>query len=352
MKNKKVFNKIFKTFYQKKILITGNTGFKGVWLSKILEQFTNKIYGISYDLVFSNDKLYKKIKNNIKIKTYQCDITKKKKLEILLKKIKPDFVFHFAAQSLVLRSYEDPNLNFATNVIGSINLIQSLNNIKSIKKIFLLTTDKVYHNDNKVKKFNENDPLGGDDPYSLSKVLADHIFQYHFKYIFLNKKIDSYIIRSGNVYGGGDFAKDRLISDFYCNKTINIRYPNSTRPFQHILDVIYCYLYITTLKNKKNFVCNVGPYKSYKVLNVIKYLKRINPNKKNINLTKGMKIIEKEKLSLSLKKINLHLNWIHKINIKKGLKLTQAINAKFNENGKIVNNLINSQISEYNKLLK
>jgi len=213
MHNDTYFELIKKKFNNKKILITGNTGFKGVWLTKVLQEYNAKLYGISCKKNFANDTLYKKIKKYLKIKTFNLDIADEKKFNKLIKKINPDYIFHFAAQSLVLKSWDLPLFNFDSNVKGSISLMKSIPFLKKLKGTLLITTDKVYLNNYKNKKFIEEDPLGGTDPYSSSKAISDLIFQYFMNYIY--KKNNNFsIIRSGNVYGGGDFAENRLISDY------------------------------------------------------------------------------------------------------------------------------------------
>jgi CDP-glucose 4,6-dehydratase len=349
MHNDTYFELIKKKFNNKKILITGNTGFKGVWLTKVLQEYSTKLYGISYKKNFANDTLYKKIKKYLKIKTFNLDISDEKKFNKLIKKINPDYIFHFAAQSLVLKSWDLPLFNFDSNVKGSISLMKSIPFLKKLKGTLLITTDKVYLNNYKNKKFIEEDPLGGNDPYSSSKVISDLIFQYFINYIY--KKNNNFsIIRSGNVYGGGDFAENRLISDYYkSKKKVIIRNPKSTRPYQFILDVIFFYLLIM-IKNQSNSIWNVGPKKSENSLSIIKKLNLINNFRKKIFIKKNsIKNLEKSFLSLSTKKIEKFLKYNFQIDIDKGLKLTDSINSSFNKKSKIINKIINQQIENYKK---
>lgn len=349
MHNDTYFELIKKKFNNKKILITGNTGFKGVWLTKVLQEYNAKLYGISCKKNFANDTLYKKIKNYLKIKTFNLDIADEKKFNKLIKKINPDYIFHFAAQSLVLKSWDLPLFNFDSNVKGSISLMKSIPFLKKLKGTLLITTDKVYLNNYKNKKFIEEDPLGGSDPYSSSKVISDLIFQYFMNYIY--KKNNNFsIIRSGNVYGGGDFAENRLISDYYkSKKKVIIRNPQSTRPYQFILDVIFFYLLIMT-KNQSNSIWNVGPKKSTNSLSIIKKLNLINNFRKKIFIRKNsIKNLEKSFLSLSTKKIEKFLKYNFQIDIDKGLKLTNSINSSFSKKSEIINKIINQQIENYKK---
>ena len=348
MYKQQYFELIKKKFNKKKILITGNTGFKGVWLTKVLQQSNTELYGISFNKNFKNDILYKKVKNNLKIRTYNCDISDDKKLLLLIRKINPDYIFHFAAQSLVLKSWKFPLFNFKSNVEGSINLMKSILSLKKLKRTLLITTDKVYQNNSNNKKFTENDPLGGNDPYSLSKAISDLIFQYFINYIY--KKYNKfYIIRSGNIYGGGDFAENRLISDYYkSKKKLTIRNPKSTRPYQFILDAIFCYLIIMS-KKQSSSIWNVGPKKSINSLNIIKKLNIISNFKKKIILKKNQNNtnLEKKFLSLSTKKIEKEFKYRFKININRGLKYTNIINSNFKRKGNIINKFMDQQIKNY-----
>jgi len=350
MHNQTYFKLIKKKFHKKKVLITGNTGFKGVWLTKVLQEYGAKLYGISYKKKFENDKLYKKIKNHLKIKTFNLDISNKKNFEALVEKINPDYIFHFAAQSLVIKSWKFPLFNFNSNVEGSINLIKSMHLLKKLKGTLLVTTDKVYLNNSKRKKFTEKDPLGGNDPYSLSKVICDQIFQYFASYI-CKKNTNFSIIRSGNVYGGGDFAENRLIGDYYkSNKKIIIRNPKNTRPYQFILDVIFYYLLIMS-KNKSYSIWNIGPKKSENSLSIIKKLNSFSDIKKNIIIKKSIskKNTEKKFLSLSMKKADKFFKYKMQININEGLKQTNLINQNFKKTGNAINKMINDQINTYTK---
>lgn len=337
MNLKKIYNK-------KKILITGHTGFKGVWLTKLLDTYKCKLYGISLKRS-DNDILYNKIKNHLNIKSYFLDINNYKKLNKTINKIKPNIIFHLAAQSLVIKSYKKKEETFNANVLGSLNLIKSIENLKSLKKIFFITTDKVYLNTNKKNKFTEKDALGGEDPYSLSKTISDFIAQYYAK--FLSKKIQCFILRAGNVIGGGDFAENRILADFYKKKKLIIRNPYSTRPFQFILDTLYKYLTIGAVKkNKKNLIWNISPNKSFKVIEIINYLNKIN--KKKIIFKKN-KIKEKKFLNLSNKKFLRTFKIKYETNIYNTLNQTDHVYKHFNNSSDILNEIINKQIYNYLK---
>ena len=202
-----------KFWLNKKILITGVTGFKGSWLALILLGLKSKVYGIGLKPKSKND-LFVSLNLNKKIKFYNCNINSKKKLEKIIFTVKPDIIFHFAAQSLVLESYLKPSETYETNIIGTSNLLEIISKIKKQISVLITTTDKVYKNYEKKKSFKENDNLGGTDPYSASKAATEILCNYYqFKFLNTNKLIT--IARSGNVIGGGDFSKDRIFPDIY-----------------------------------------------------------------------------------------------------------------------------------------
>jgi CDP-glucose 4,6-dehydratase len=248
-------------FRNKKILITGHTGFKGLWLSMVLKQLGAVLHGVALPPTKHHPipDLFDENKCFFETSRYS-DIRDVFLFDNLLDEIKPDFVFHLAAQPLVLPSYDDPNDTFTTNIVGCINLFDSLRRFSKKHPdhkivVINITTDKVYRNvENELhpadiknfKGYSEDDALGGDDPYSASKSCADIVAKSYAKSFFKNSNICLINARSGNVIGGGDFGKDRLIPDVIRaiqNKTtLTIRNPNAIRPWQHVLDVVRGYL--------------------------------------------------------------------------------------------------------------
>lgn len=341
---KKLNMNLKKIYFRKRILITGHTGFKGVWLTKFLEKFEAKLYGISLKNS-PNDFLFKKIKKYLKIKSFYFNIYDDKKLNLVIKKIKPEIIFHFAAQSIVLTSFKDEIRTFNTNIIGTINIIKSLNNLKSLRKIFFITTDKVYDVKKRSKKFSENDCLYGNDPYSLSKVISDLSSQYYAKFL-KKKKIQCFIIRAGNVFGGGDFGKYRLVNDFFKKKKLLIRNPNSTRPFQFVIDTIYKYLIIGCIResNFNNCIWNIAPKKSLKVSRMLSlFNKGIN---KKIYIKK-INIKETNLLDISNKKFLKKFGDNFETNFEESVNLSKNIYTNFNNKSILVNDEIEKQIQNY-----
>ena len=313
---------------KKKVLITGHTGFKGGWLCFILKILGANVYGVS----LKPEK--KSLFNNLKIFNYNqnfyCDITDFKKINNISKKINPQIIFHFAAQSLVGKSYSHFDETYKTNIIGTLNVLKMIKENKNIKTCLITTTDKVYENLKKKKKmYLEHESLKGSNPYSGSKVAKEHLI-FSFAKSFLNKK-NIVIVRSGNVIGGGDWNSSRLIPDminsFQKNKKFLVRNFNHTRPWQHIFDVINSYALIASKKytlQKFNFeIWNIGPLtkKNYSVKNIIKMIEKKISKKIVIKLIKS-KNVEKKFLNLNSTKLFKKLNIKNKLNTAESIDLT------------------------------
>ena len=273
-----------KTFKDKKVVITGHTGFKGSWLTAFLSTFDCKIFGLSNNIP-SSPSHFQLLKFNKKIKNYKIDIRDLKNLKKIIKKIRPDFIFHLAAQSLVKTSYEEPVLTFSTNSIGTLNILESIRFVNKKCNVILVTSDKSYKNLEIKKGYKETDLIGGEDPYSASKGCAELIIQSYIKSFYNNKKIQIVVGRAGNVIGGGDWSKDRLIPDCFkswSKKNISlIRNPNSTRPWQHVIEVVYGYILLAKKLDENSKlngqIFNFGPSykKNYKVKEILVYFRSL-----------------------------------------------------------------------------
>ena len=301
-----------KFYKNKKILITGNTGFKGSWLSLILFSFGSKIIGYSDKKPEKNSLLKKEwIKKNIvqyynKIENYTL-------LESVIQNEKPDFIFHLAAQPLVLESYKYPFQTFQTNVIGTLNLLEIIKKINKNIATIVITTDKVYSNEVK-RDQKEDNKLEGIDPYSSSKICAEHIAKS-----YSNLGIKVITARAGNIIGGGDWSNNRIVPDiirsYIQHKPITIRNPSFTRPWLYVLDALEGYLLLGKrlyqIKSKSYFNSfNLSPddKKKYNVLDLTKkFLAHLNKNQYlycNNNYGK-----ENKYLSLNSNKIKKFVNW-------------------------------------------
>ena len=318
-----------KFWKNKKIYITGHTGFKGAWLCIILNLLKSKIYG--YALKPSSNSLFEKskIKKNLLSNTYS-DINNLKKLKQDIKNIKPEIVFHLAAQPLVLDSYRNPLKTFNTNVMGTINLLESIKNIKSIKSVIIITTDKVYKVGIKNKSYSEDDELGGIDPYSASKASAELAVNSYIRSFYENSLLKNRVstARAGNVIGGGDYSKERLLPDIIKsikNKaTLKVRNPNSVRPWQHVIDPLVGYLILAQkqysgMLKTSNYAWNFGPNKNNfkKVIDIIEFIKK--KQKFKYTLFKTNRDKETKILKLNSKKSKQKLKWSPKWNLKKTL---------------------------------
>lgn len=238
-----------------KILITGHSGFIGSWLYYYLKKKNFDVYGISLK-PNSKSNLFYNLKINSEKNSTILNILNYKLLDKYIKKIKPNIIIHLAAESLVLKSMNSPNLTYNTNINGTLNILNIIKNYNFISTGIFFTTDKVYENNDKKKEFIETDPLGGDDPYSGSKSASEMVINSFTKSYLEKKKI--IILRCGNIIGGGDNGKNRIIPDIIKSitkkKTLKIRNPKSTRPWQNILDVVYIlYFLVKQTQNKKSF---------------------------------------------------------------------------------------------------
>ena len=357
----KKFSKIFKN---KNVIVTGHTGFKGSWLSLWLTMMGANVIGLSKDIP-SNPSHFKTIKLKNKIVNKKIDIRNLKSLKKIIKKYKPDYVFHLAAQALVKKSYTDPIYTWQTNAFGTLNILESLRILKKKCIVVLITSDKSYKNLEIKRGYVENDILGGKDPYSASKASAELVIQSYISSFFPLKKTKVFIgiARAGNVIGGGDWSENRLIPDcvksWSKNKKVLIRNPKSTRPWQHVLDAISGYLYLA-LKLKKNKklhgqAFNFGPnnIKNYDVMFLVKLMKKkwrkiswkiINKNNK--------KFYESNLLKLNCNKARKILKWKAVLNFSDTINMVTDWYKIYYTKPRKAYETSCKQIREYEKILK
>lgn len=255
------------SFYKnKKVLITGHTGFKGTWLCKILINAGANVIGYSLEAP-TNPNLFSLSKIEEQMISIIGDVRDYNHLKAVFEKYQPEIVIHLAAQPIVRDSYINPRYTYETNVMGTVNVLECSRLISSVKSVLNVTTDKVYLNDEIPNHpFKEDEPLDGYDPYSNSKSCSELVTHSYKKSFFNNMDVAVSTARAGNVIGGGDFANDRIIPDciraIEQKKDIIVRNPFSTRPYQHVLEPLYIYLEICEkqYKDKKyQGYYNVGP---------------------------------------------------------------------------------------------
>ena len=342
-------------FKGKKIFITGHTGFKGSWLAYILYLSGAKVAGYSLKPKNNFDNFYL-LKLNKKIQNYFGDVRDEKNLIEKIKNFKPEIIFHLAAQPLVKESYKRPKFTFSTNMLGTLNVLEAIREVKNIKSALIITSDKCYKNYEKKRGYSEDDELGGDDPYSASKAVAENICLSYQKSFFKNKnKIGLVSVRAGNVIGGGDWSKDRIIPDLIksiiSNKKFTIRSPKSTRPWQNIFDLLNGYLILSKKiygNNKFNGSWNFGPNNSHvTVKEVISKLINILKVNKKIHVKVDKKIKETVLLSLRTDKSKKYLKWRPKISFNQNLKIIADWYLCYINNKANIENLSKKQVENF-----
>ena len=243
--DKLVKEKTFKFYSKKKVFITGHTGFKGSWLSYILDSFGAIVKGYSL-LPASKPNLFENLQFSNSYISIINDIRNKEKLEKEIIDFNPDFIFHLAAQPIVLSSIEKPTETFDTNFNGTLNLLEIIRTNNLSVPTILITSDKVYKNLEQGKPFKETDPLGGKDPYSASKAACEILIGSYIETFFSDNTFKIASARAGNIIGGGDWGDYRLLPDIFRSKEqkkpVILRNPNSTRPWQHVLESVFAYL--------------------------------------------------------------------------------------------------------------
>ena len=357
MKNKNLFLKSYKNL---KVLVTGTTGFKGSWLAFWLQELGAKVVGVGLRpeknfILFDSLNLKKRINQNF------FNICNFAKLNTIIKKEKPDIIFHLAAQSIVSNSFRYPLDTFNTNIIGSANVLESFK-LNNIPYLVYVTSDKCYLNLNKKKHYKESDPLGGLDNYSSSKASAELIFMSYFNNYFNKKKyLNVASARAGNVIGGGDMKENRIIPDIirslYYKKKLMLRHAKATRPWQHVLECIGGYLLLGHKLINNDLKINTVPNWNFgpKIRNQTtvefitnEFLK--NWGKSNLRISKsGSKgFFESKFLSLSIQKAKNELNWNPKLDLKSTINLTANwYKYYFKNNNKKIEFYTNEQIQYF-----
>ena len=355
-----MINKFYKN---KRVLVTGATGFKGAWLCYWLTILGAKVYGIGFNKNKDKDKnLFYNLKLEKKIKLKVFDIRDKKKLKNFIDTSKAQVLFHLAAQPLILQSYKKPYLTYTVNAIGTLNVLEAVRENNSVKSLICINSYQCYESNYSNKGFKENDRLGGIDPYSGSKASAEIMIKSYQESFFKHKKCGIASGRAGNVIGGGDWTENRLIPEtinsIIKNKTIYIRNPNFNRPWQHVLEPLNGYLILgeKLFKQPKTYA---GPWnfgtKKNNVTNVLNIVNEIVKfwGKGQVNSKKNQKYCVQKNLKLNIDKSVKILKWVPKYSITKSVQITtewykKVLIEKFSAE-KITKKQINDYMNELRK---
>ena len=259
-------NELLKFYKGKKVFITGHTGFKGSWLSKILIEAGAIVKGYALE-PNTNPSLFELLNIEKKMNSTIGDVRNYDNLLKSMKEFSPEIIIHLSAQPIVRESYKNPRYTYESNVMGTVNVLECVRNINTVKSCLIITTDKVYFNEEWDYGYRETDRLCGYDPYSNSKSCAELVYySYYNSYFKENKNIAVSTARSGNVIAGGDFAQDRIMTDavnaFLNQSDIIVRNPYSIRPYQHVLDTLNGYLMLAKLQYENKNIegsYNFGP---------------------------------------------------------------------------------------------
>lgn len=349
-------NKMF--WSGRKVLLTGHTGFKGSWLGIWLVSLGADVRGVSL-AANTNPSLYQELELHQDLDHIECDIRDQNSLHKYVSEFRPEVVFHLAAQPLVRRSYSNPVETYSTNVMGTLNLLEAIKATSSVRAVVNVTTDKCYENREWVWGYRETDALGGHDIYSSSKACSE-ILTNSYRLSFLAKSETLLATaRAGNVVGGGDWAEDRLVPDIVRalgkGKDINLRNPNSTRPWQHVLEPLFGYLILaeklfdgrSELASSWNFGPNDDSVQT--VRGVSEKMCNLWGGNSKIRIPAVSGPHEAGVLKLDISKVREKLGWEPRWNLDKTLESIVHWHQKFS-NGIEARRLCLDQIGTYLKL--
>lgn len=341
------------TFKNKKILVTGDTGFKGSWMCIWLKELGADVYGYALPPATKKDN-FVTTRLSEKINHQDGDVRNLEELKNYFTKVQPDIAFHLAAQPLVIESYQNPHYNFETNLMGTVNFFEAVRHCSSVKVAINITTDKCYQNNEWLWGYRENDAMGGDDPYSASKGCSELITNSYIK-SFFTKEGTTHVAsgRAGNVIGGGDWADNRIIPDmmraYESNQLSEIRNPNSVRPWQFVLEPIFGYMKLAEklLVDGKKFAggWNFGPssFENYSVGDVVNEVKKSIPSIKIDAPNSTEKLHEAGLLKLDITKAVNYLEWKPKLNFEETIQFTIQ---GYLEEGNSLNNIYDCRVNQ------
>ena len=348
-----------KDFFRKKsIMITGHTGFKGSWLAMWLESLGASVVGVALEPP-SHPSHFEAVGLTDVLDDHRLDIRNGDALKELVSRTQPDFVFHLAAQALVRQSYENPVETYHTNTIGTLNLLEALRSLEKKCVAVLITSDKCYNNVEWVWGYRESDALGGPDPYSASKGAAELMIRSHIKSFFpIDGPVRIAIGRAGNVIGGGDWAQDRVIPDcvrsWAKNEKVQLRNPQATRPWQHVLEPLSGYLKLATELFQREELhgepFNFGPpaHQNHTVLDLVKSMSRFWEKVRWEDYHGDEKLpYESGLLKLNCDKALQQLNWRAILSFQETVRMTAEWYCSYYENPSTILDVTRSHIQEY-----
>jgi CDP-glucose 4,6-dehydratase len=313
------WNELKEVYQGKTVLITGHTGFKGTWLSLILIELGAHVVG--YSLEVKKKSLFRLLQLEKRLKHFIGDIRNKDELNLVVRKTKPQMVFHLAAQSLVSRGYEDPLYTIETNVMGTVNVLEVFR-IHSVQSLLVVTSDKCYRAT--MEYCTEESPLGGDDPYSASKAAIEIVVNSYRK---MSPNLFVATARAGNSIGAGDRANGRLFPDLLrassSNLPIELRQPKAQRPWQYVLEPLWGYLILSSylLQGKHQGAWNFGPSQSVQVEVFVEECRKLLPGQITVRHSKGV-VSENHTLRIKSSKAKQFLGWSCKLSWQECLRWT------------------------------
>ena len=353
-----MIEKLKHTYKGKRVFVTGHTGFKGSWMLAVLKTLGAEVKGYALDPE-DQPNLYSLLNGDKYCSSVIADIRHKDKLAKEIHSFQPDFVFHLAAQSLVRVSYDKPVETFETNVIGTTYLLEAVRKLERQCSVVIVTTDKVYENRETWDAYKEDDPLGGFDPYSSSKAAAEIVTASYRKSFFMPERFSYHrkaiaSARAGNVIGGGDWAKDRIVPDLVralsTDQILTVRNPESVRPWQHVLEPVCGYLFLGSRmqEDPQNFATafNFGPLEADNLMvrELVEKSLKIWGSGSYKELPDVQAPHEAGLLRLNINKAMNQLGWKPKWNSEKALQMTLEWYKSYKED---VQAITENQIAEY-----
>jgi CDP-glucose 4,6-dehydratase len=341
-----------------RVLLTGHTGFKGAWIGAILSRAGATLYGLALEPE-QKPALSELLAGRFPISSEIIDLRDSAAVSEMVRRVQPQVVIHMGAQAQVRRGYADPVETYATNVLGTLHLLEALRGLSGLDVVLVVTSDKVYHNAEHGRPFKEDDVLGGGDPYSASKAATEVLVQSHRESFFSDGRARLATARGGNVVGGGDWSEDRLVPDIYRavfnDEALLLRYPGARRPWQHVLDCCHGYLrYIEYLSGRPSAdppSLNFGPRTGEGATVSELADAMLNALGGNIRWRQspGTLLPEKQNLELDSRLAERTLGWSPRLNQSETIAWTASWYRSFAE-GRNAADLVDEQISLYQQL--